>query len=143
MGTLDKKIFVVDDDLLTVKSYSRLLEKLGYTDIHTFLDGTSCLKELHTQPFIIFLDYQMEDLDGGQVLNKIKRFNPDVYVVMMSSQKDVTKAVETLKQGAFDYIVKGQNDQANMASTLERIHKIEHHILHSRRSLISRLINLF
>ncbi|MDB4107937.1 response regulator, partial [Bacteroidia bacterium] len=91
----------------------------------------------------ILLDYEMEGLNGFEVLRKIKRYNPNTYVIMMSSQDDVSNAVDTLKFGAFDYIIKGENDAAKLKSVLERIYKLEEQILAPRRSVFSKILSLY
>ncbi|NNJ55671.1 MAG: response regulator, partial [Bacteroidia bacterium] len=100
-----------------------------------------CVNALNQNPFLVLLDYQMDGLDGFDVLRKIKRYNPDTYVIMMSSQKDITDAVDTLKFGAFDYIVKGEADIARLQLNFERIFKIEENLLAPRKSLIAKLFN--
>lgn len=137
----EQTIFVVDDEELITKSLHRTLTKLGFLDVHTFSNGTDCVNALNKDPFIVLLDYQMEGLDGFDVLCKIKRYNPNTYVIMMSSQDDVTNAVDTMKFGAFDYIVKGDTDIARLQYTIDRIYKIEENILAPRKSLFSKLLN--
>ena len=141
LNIYEQTIFIVDDEELITKSLVRSLEKLGYEDIRTFNNGTDCVNALNQNPFLVLLDYQMEGLDGFDVLKKIKRYNPNTYVIMMSSQSDIENAVETLKFGAFDYIVKGDSDVTKIQLDLERIFKIEEKILSPRKSLFSKLFN--
>ncbi len=143
MSLLEKKIFVVDDDELLAKAYSRQLHNLGFEDVSTLFNGTDCINALFEKPFLVFLDYQMDDVNGYDVLRKIKRFDPNIYVVIMSSQKDVGNAVKMLKHGAFDYIVKGSDDLQRVESALQRIELVEEHLLTPKVSIISRIINLF
>lgn len=114
-------IFIVDDDLFSQNLYEQFIRTLGYTNIRLFSDGQECLNHLTDQPDIIFLDYRMEPLDGLDVLRKIKRFNPDIYLVVLSGQEDLQVAVDALKYGAFDYIIKGQNDFEKIESVLKKI----------------------
>ncbi len=103
---LHKQLFLVDDDELILKSFSRHLKNLGFENIKTFDNGGAALNQLTENPFLVLLDYQMADLNGFEVLRKIKRYNPNTYVIMLSSQDDLQSAVNTLKFGAFDYIIK-------------------------------------
>ena len=139
INQLDKKIFLVDDDELILKTFSKHLSNLGYTDLTTFQNGASAINALSEDPFLIFLDYQMDDMTGFDVLRKIKRHNPDTYVIMLSSQKDLSNAVETLKFGAFDYIIKGEGDMPKITRALERLDKLESHLLAPRKTLFQRL----
>lgn len=138
----EQTIFVVDDDEMITKLMSRSLTKLGYEDVRTFDNGTDCVNALNEEPFLVLLDYEMEGLNGFDVLRKIKRYNPNTYVIMLSSQDDVSNAVDTLKFGAFDYIVKGESDIAQLKLNLDRIFKLEEKILAPRRSLFSQIFSL-
>lgn len=134
-------IFIVDDEELTLKSTKRILKKQGYEDVRIFNNGQDCVNALNQDPFLILLDYQMDDLNGFDVLRKIKRYNPNTYVIIMSGQSDIANAVDTLKFGAFDYIVKGDNDTAKLQMNFDRIFKLEEKILAPRKSLFSKLFN--
>lgn len=137
----EQTIFIVDDEELILKSTERILKILGCEDVRTFNNGQDCVNALNQDPFLILLDYQMDDLNGFDVLRKIKRYNPNTYVIIMSGQSDIANAVDTLKFGAFDYIVKGDNDTAKLQMNLDRIFKLEENILAPRKSLFSRLFN--
>lgn len=141
LNIYEQTIFIVDDEELILKSTERALKKLGCLDVRTFSNGQDCVNALNQEPFLVLLDYQMEDLDGFDVLRKIKRYNPDTYVIMMSSQSDITNAVDTLKFGAFDYIVKGEADMAKLQLNLDRIFKLEEKILAPRKSLFSKIFS--
>ncbi len=110
LNLLSKKIYVVDDDELVLKSIKRKLANYGFTDITTFDNGYDCVEHLNNKPFLILLDYQMENFNGHDVPRKIKRYNPNIHEIMLSSQRDVANAVKILKHGAFDYITKGKSD---------------------------------
>ena len=55
-------IFIVDDEELTLKSTKRILKKQGYEDVRIFNNGQDCVNALNQDPFLILLDYQMDDL---------------------------------------------------------------------------------
>src|SRR4051812_42847280 len=100
-------IFLVDDDVLCLTLYKQFLKQLGYQQVRLFDNGNDCLENLATQqPAIIFLDYNMEEMNGLDVLRQIKQFNPDIIVLFISGQEDILIAVKTIQQGALDYIVK-------------------------------------
>lgn len=119
------KIFLVDDDLFSLNIYRQALDSLGYKDISLFLNGTICLSNLHQKPNIIFLNYQMCDNIGLDLLKKIKRYSSSIYIVIFSANENINDASEALKFGAFDYIIKGDNEIAKMNYVIERIFAIE------------------
>ncbi|CAA7392884.1 response regulator [Chryseobacterium fistulae] len=119
------KLFIVDDDRFCANVYEKYLKNHNYENISYFSNGEECLDELYNNPDIIFLDYNMDDLNGFEVLKKIKRYNPNIYVIMVSGQESIDTAVNALKYGAFDYLVKDDNVCKRMKETVEKIIKIK------------------
>ena len=105
----NKKVFLVDDCSFSVKLCVRCLSKNGFSNIHIFNSGKELLNNLDGKPDIIFLDYQLNDYTGKELLQKIKAFNPFILVVMISSQSSTDINTDLLNSGAFDYIIKDDN----------------------------------
>ena len=141
LNIYEQTIFIVDDEELIVKSTERVLKILGCEDVRSFNNGQDCVDALNRNPFLVLLDYHMDGLDGFDVLRKIKRYNPNTYVIIMSSQSDITNAVDTLKFGAFDYIVKGEADTAKLQLNFDKIFKLEENKLAPRKSIFSKLFS--
>lgn len=107
------KIFLVDDDAVFLKLLE--IEFLEHADfiIETYPTGELCIANLSRNPDIIVLDYHLDGIDknamnGIDTLDKIKAFNPDIPVIMLSSQDKIEVAVSCLHHKAFDYIVKSE-----------------------------------
>ena len=106
-------IFLVDDDALFLKSLEiDFLEHADFT-IETFATGELCMDYISHTPDIIVLDYFLDGVDktamnGIDTLDKIKAFNPDIPVVMLSSQDKIEVAVDCMHHKAFDYVVKSE-----------------------------------
>ncbi|MCS4302426.1 response regulator [Chryseobacterium sp. BIGb0232] len=124
-NTQNLKFFIVDDDRFCATVYEQYLRNQHYEDITTFANGEDCLDALHQKPDIIFLDHNMEELNGFEVLKKIKRYDPNIYVIMVSAQENIDTAVNALKYGAFDYLVKDADVCEKMTKTIEKILKIK------------------
>ena len=115
-------IFLVDDDALCLHLYRQFLKQLGYNNVYLFDNGTDCLENLPTlHPGLIFLDYNMDELNGIDVLKQIKAFNPAITVLFISGQEDIEIAVNAMRQGALDYIVKSSLNTDKMRSIMERV----------------------
>lgn len=138
-----KKIFIADDDIFTSTIYKQHLNNLGYDDVTCFSDGTSCLNHLTDKPGVILLDHQMDDLNGFEVLKKIKRYDPNIFVVMVSGQEEMTTAIDSLKYGAFDYIIKSEATTDEITKVLERIDEIHQLIINNKKKPFQKLVNLF
>jgi DNA-binding NtrC family response regulator len=108
-----RKIFLVDDDALFLKSLE--MDFLEHNDfvVETYPTGELCVKNLDNKPDVIILDYHLDGIDknamnGLQTLDKIKNFNPDIPVVMLSSQDKIDVAINCMHHKAFDYVVKSE-----------------------------------
>jgi len=107
------KLFLVDDDALFLKSLE--IEFLQNADfaIETYATGELCMLNLSHNPDVIILDYHLDGIDknamnGMETLDKIKNFNPDIPVVMLSSQDKIDVAINCMHHRAFDYVVKSE-----------------------------------
>lgn len=107
------KLFLVDDDAVFLKSLE--IEFLQHADftVETFATGELCMKNLSHAPDVIILDYLLDSIDknamnGIETLDKIKAFNPDIPVVMLSCQDKIEVAVDCMHHRAFDYVVKSE-----------------------------------
>lgn len=107
------KIFLVDDDALFLKSLEIEFLDHGDFSIETYPTGELCIAQLSHTPDVIILDYQLDGIDpnamnGIETLDKIKAFNPDLPVVMLSSQDKIDVAINCMHHKAFDYVVKSE-----------------------------------
>lgn len=119
------KFFIVDDDPFCSSAYEQHLNNIGFYDIYYFQNGDECLDNLFLKPDIILLDHNMDNLSGFEVLKKIKRFDPNIYVVMISGQDEINVAVESLKYGAFDYVIKDNSVCEKLNEIIQRISGIQ------------------
>ena len=120
------KVFLVDDDAVFLKLSQIELLGQGDFDIKTFATGESCLKSLSQNPDLVVLDYDLNGIDehamnGMETLDKIKLFNADINVIMMSSQTEIEVAVNCMQHRAFDYIVKDKTAYARLKNAINRI----------------------
>ena len=137
------KFFIVDDDAYYASLYQQHLNNINYFDVTYFSNGKDCLNNLHQNPDIIFLDHNMDDITGFEVLKKIKRQNPNIYVIMISGQDQIATAVDALKFGAFDYVIKGSDVCDKMTLLIEKIIKIKEQLKKSNPSLFQKILSKF
>ncbi|MBZ4659769.1 MAG: response regulator [Desulfacinum sp.] len=99
-------VLIIDDE----KNYLFILEDLLEEEGHSVLtaqDGAAGLELFRTNDLdVVVTDMKMPGMDGMEVLDQIRSLNPDIPVVMMTAYGTVEKAVEAMKKGAFDYILK-------------------------------------
>ena len=104
-----ENILVVDDEPGILEICERTLKKRGY-GIFTALNGEEALKILEAEPIeLALVDLRMPQYDGNELLKKIKKSYPFTEVVIITAEATLDAAIESLKNGAFDYIIKPFN----------------------------------
>jgi len=99
-------IMLVDDELLTLNNLKKALEKEGY-EIILAESGERALELLENfRPHLVLLDLVLPGISGIEVLKKIKDVDREIIVIMMSAYEILEKAVEAMKLGAYDYLLK-------------------------------------
>ena len=104
--TARPSILVVDDDNGHRLMLEALLGKWGYR-VESAVNGVQAVEKVREGPFdVVLMDIRMPDMDGITALRGIKEYNPAVPVVLMTAYSAVESAVEALKSGAYDYLIK-------------------------------------
>jgi len=112
-------VLVVDDESLTLRTINRALSEEGF-DVFVAIDGEKALEVFREEkPELVLVDIVLPGMDGIEVLREIKRQSPATIVLMMSAYHVVERAVEAMKLGAYDYLVKPFH-LADMVSTMKR-----------------------
>ena len=99
-------IFIVEDDPLFGEMMEyRLRQNPDYT-VYRYLKGRDCLAEIYRKPSVMTLDFSLPDMNGLEILKRVKKQYPDIEVVVVSGQEDIATAVDLLREGAYDYFTK-------------------------------------
>jgi len=116
-------IYVVEDN----DWYNRLLvHHLTMNpefQVRSFFTGKDLLSHLHERPDVITLDYRLPDVKGSDLLRKIRDFDDGIEVIVISEQDDIQTAVDLLREGAFDYLVKNEEISERLHNTIGKIRK--------------------
>lgn len=103
---LKERILVVDDDPVILRSAEKILLSQGY-EVSTARDGASALRKIEEVPYdLVLTDLRMPDMDGIELLKKVKAFLPSTEVIIITGFGTIRSAVEALKYGAYDYLEK-------------------------------------
>jgi two-component system sensor histidine kinase/response regulator len=101
-----RRVFVIDDDDVMLLTCRRTLEKAGY-EVETFqngLDGIRRIEEL--KPELLLVDLKMPELDGLQVIERVRKVDPDVVIAVITGYATISTAVDAMKAGAYDFLPK-------------------------------------
>jgi two-component system, OmpR family, response regulator len=124
------KLFLVDDDAVFLKLLEIEFHENADFDIETFATGELCIENLFRNPDIIILDYRLDGIsknaiNGIETLDKIKAFNPEIPVVMLSSQDKIDVAIDCMHHKAFDYVVKSETAFMRLKKIITTIMKYQ------------------
>jgi DNA-binding NtrC family response regulator len=100
------KIFIVEDSPWYAEMLKYHLTLNPDYEVHIFETAKECLSQMHLHPDAICLDYFLPDSSGAQLFEKIQAQNKDLPVIIISGQEELSVAVELLKSGVYDYIIK-------------------------------------
>jgi DNA-binding NtrC family response regulator len=140
------RILVVDDEMSIRESLSGWLQQDGY-QVETAPGGPEALAKTQENHYdIMLLDVKMPEMDGLTLLKRLKEVDPDTLIVMMTAHGDIHDAVEAMKLGAYDYLLK-PFELEELSFTIEKLVQmqtlaLENLILKDRLANISRFENL-
>lgn len=99
-------ILIVDDEILTLSNLKKILEKEDY-EVHVADSGEAALEIIEKyKPHLILLDLMLPGISGIEVLKRVKEMERETIVIMMTAYEILEKAVEAMKIGAYDYLLK-------------------------------------
>jgi len=104
-------IHLLEDDLVYAELVGFHLTENASCTIEKFNTGQEFLANLSKNPDLVILDFALPDIGGDEIFKKVKAFNPNIEVIFLTATNNVSKVVELIKMGAYDYILKDENAQ--------------------------------
>ncbi len=132
-------IFVVEDNLLFNQMVCEHLKKHNYTNLKSFATGNDCIKAVMKgeHPDIIIQDYFLDDMNGVDVLKAVKKQSKKSEFIFLTANEDIEVAIDSMKYGAFDYIIKDKGDV--LSRLVDKVNKVTKLILIKRKDRSSRI----
>jgi len=124
----ERLIFLVDDDPQQLQMLEDHLNDNLKVKVKKFSTGEQCLQNLDENPNVVILDYYLDSVDkkaqnGIAILKQIKEKLPNTDVIMLSGQDKIDVAIETMKNGAFDYVVKNESSFVRAENAVVNVFK--------------------
>ncbi len=132
-NTKNPLIFVVEDNQMYNKLVVSYLKTNKFTNVESYLTGEEALNNMTKNPNIIIQDYLLEGMTGIEVLIKAKKTNPDVEFIFLSGQDSIDIAINSMKYGAYDYIVKDQMALQKMVNKINKINSVTELVTSNKR----------
>lgn len=139
-----KTIFILEDNLFYANLLGTRLEDLGYETIEIFSSIEDLMNQIHRQPYMVLLDHNLPDGSGLETLKEIKSTYPYVHCIMISGQATIGVAIDSLKHGAFDYLLKGKDDNSDkLGIVMKECAQLHKPTKEGSKSLLSTFKNFF
>ena len=117
------KILIVDDEETARKSLSDILRLEGY-DVESRGDGPSAVETVSEEDFdLMLLDLKMPGMDGLAVLEEVVKLSPETKIIMLTAHGSLESAIEALRNGAHDYLLKPASPNDILASVVKGMSK--------------------
>lgn len=129
----DPLIFIVEDNTVYNKLVVSYLRSQKFTRVESFLTGEECLRNIHKKPDIIIQDYLLDGMNGIEVLKAAKKLYPETEFIFLSGQDSVDVAINSMKYGAYDYIVKDQMALKKMVDKIKKIMSVRDLVKSNKR----------
>ena len=125
------RILIVDDERVILDLAAMVLSARGY-DVLTAGSGQECLETVEREaPPLVLLDYMMPGMNGMATLRALRELSPDTYVIMLTGKGSEQIAVEVMKAGAADYVLKPFKNQ-DLVDRIENVLRIRRIEIHNR-----------
>lgn len=129
----DSLIFVVEDNRVYNKLIVSYLKTNKFNNVMPFYSGEDTINNLYRNPDIIIQDFLLDGMNGIDVLKKAKEQNPDIEFIFLSGQDNIDVAINTMKYGAYDYIVKDQMALKKMVNKINKIQSVNKLVKSNKR----------
>ena len=125
-GDRPRHIFIVEDNEIYSMMLDYILSKDSMYRFVSFKSGEECIKNLYLRPDVIILDYGLPGMNGYETLLEIKKYDPAIHVVMLTTHREPGLEKKLLEAGADDFVQKQGHGE------LQVIQKIEAILAHDR-----------
>jgi DNA-binding NtrC family response regulator len=129
MAAPKRYIFLVDDEPIQNEMLKDYLSERFLYDIKIYDNGEAALRDMSLHPEIVVLDYHLnahnrDAKNGVDILKQLKDAHPETQVVVLSGQDKIDVAVDSIRYGAYDYVVKGETAFSRMENVLNNISEL-------------------
>lgn len=135
------KVFMVEDDAFFGKAIQFALEKEEDFDVSVYTNGADLVKALTGNPDMVIIDYNLPDMNGLEILQRVKAYNQNIIPIILSGQREVEVVVKAYKMGAKDYILKDANahvELVNSVTTLSANVKLQRQVERLQEQILDR-----
>lgn len=122
--TPGNQVFIVEDDEMHSLMLDYMLSKDTVANIKKFKTGEDCLDHLSQKPDVVILDYGLPGINGMQTLKQIRKYDPEIPVIVVTGNKSEELLTDFKKEGVFDFVQKNED-------AFEQVSKITDSILNA------------
>jgi DNA-binding NarL/FixJ family response regulator len=129
-------IFIVENSIIYKDLIVGYLQSKNYKNIQNFKTGEECIQKLQSKPDIIVLDYSYEGISGLETMRTIRSENPEIDFIFLSNQSEINVAINIMKLGAADYIVKDEQAPYRLVKSIEYL------LTRTKKEKVQKVLNI-
>lgn len=115
------KIFVVEDNIMFAELIKQKLENDDKNEVTLFADGHEFIQNLHNNPDIVVLDYNLPGHNGIDLLKEINNYNDTIQTIILSGQETLEVVIDAYNNGAKSYIIKNENAMVELEKMVQNL----------------------
>jgi two-component system response regulator AtoC len=114
-------VFIVEDNEMYSLMMDYMLSNEYNYQFMSFKTAEECIENLHLKPAIIIMDYHLPGINGKDAFLQIKKFNPEIPVIILTADHDIQIARELLKEGVHDYLIKEKDAVSQVKNSINSV----------------------
>jgi len=123
-------VFLIDDEPIQNEMLKDFLSERFVYDFKTFENGEDAMQNMQLKPEIAILDFHLNAhnpsaKNGVDILKEMKDASPETQIIMLSGQDKIDVAIDTMKYGAYDYVVKGESGFTRIENIIKNIDELQ------------------
>lgn len=122
------KIIILEDDQFFGKMIKNFLTNQEFKNIQLFHEEDKCIQAITKEPTILIIDHHLPSSTGLEVIQLVRKINPEIQFIYLSGQKTSKVAIKAFREGAIDYIEKNKDTFIQLKKTIDKYLKEHAHV---------------
>ncbi|MEN9571159.1 MAG: hypothetical protein RL172_2390 [Bacteroidota bacterium] len=119
------KLYLLDEDAFSLAIYEQYFKNMQCSNVRLFDNLAPFVAALCDSPQVVLMDYRTDPAKGLKILTAVKRIIPNAYIVFITGRSGIMESLFSLKEGAFEYMIKEHDHGEQLEQVLQRIYQTE------------------
>lgn len=116
-----RTVFIIEDNKTEAMIMKLAISGFKNLSVEHFENGKDFLMQLDRRPYFIILDMTLPDMDGLEIIKKVKAWDPGIEIIVVSAQEDMALVAKSQDEGIFNYVTKSEGCLIYLKKTIENL----------------------